>query len=64
MNEEELYKRGFNRKPLRCLAKGEVVEVLFQAHNIEHHGASELYKLLLDMGYYWPKMEVNCTNHV
>ena len=55
-----LFKRGYNRDPLRCLGPREAREVVREVHSGDcgsHPGKRRLYKQLLLLGYYWPTMK-------
>ena len=57
---ENLYRKGFNGEPLRCVDKEEVGRLLQEAHSGEcgeHQGRKKLYYQLLSLGYYWPTMK-------
>jgi hypothetical protein len=62
--DEELFRRGFNGKTLRCLALQEAEDLLEQIHQTEHQGGEKMFKQLLEVGYYWPTMEKDCLARV
>ena len=54
-----LYKRGFSRPYLRCLAQKEVDYIMREVHEGiygNHSGARSLVHKLIRAGYYWPTM--------
>lgn len=62
--EGELYRKGYNEKALKCVAKGDVEKVLKEAHEPSHMGGAKLYDQLMTLGYYWPTMEADSIGHV
>ena len=55
-----LFKKGYNRDPLRCLGPREAKEVVKEVHSGDcgsHPGKRRLYKQLLLLRYYWPTMK-------
>ena len=55
-----LFKKGYNKDPLRCLGPMEAREVIREVHFDDcgsHPGKRRLYKQLLLLGYYWPTMK-------
>lgn len=63
MSKGQLYRNGFDGKPLRCLAGTEIQMVLEKGHEMEHHRGRKLYVHLLQLGYYWPTMEADAKNY-
>ena len=60
MQNEILFKRGYNGDPLRYLGSREAREVAREVHSNDcgsHSGKRRLYKQLLQSGYYWPTMK-------
>ena len=50
-----LFKKGYDGDPLRCLGSEEAREMIKEVHSGEygeHQGKKNLYKYLLQMGYY------------
>ncbi|KAF7141076.1 hypothetical protein RHSIM_Rhsim06G0084200 [Rhododendron simsii] len=64
IHNEELFRRSFEGKPLKCLAGLEISKALEVAHEAEHQGRAKLFQHLLHVGYYWPTMEEDVKNHV
>ncbi|XP_028123698.1 uncharacterized protein LOC114320834 [Camellia sinensis] len=56
---EQLFRHGFDGKPLRCLSGAEIHKVLELTHGSEHQGGAKLFQHLLHLGYYWPTMEAD-----
>ena len=62
-----LYKRGFSRPYLRCLAHDETDYVMREVHKGiygNHLGARSLVHKLIRVGYYWPTMLKNAQTYV
>ncbi|XP_028086009.1 uncharacterized protein LOC114286987 [Camellia sinensis] len=59
LQEGQLFRHGFDGKPLRCLSGAEIHKVLELAHGSEHQGGAKLFQHLLHIGYYWPTMEAD-----
>ncbi|GMP78570.1 hypothetical protein CsSME_00034472 [Camellia sinensis var. sinensis] len=59
LQEGQLFRHGFDGKPLRCLSGAEIHKVLELAHGPEHQGGAKLFQHLLHIGYYWPTMEAD-----
>ena len=62
-----LYKRGFSRLYLRCLAHDETDYVMREVHKGiygNHLGARSLVHKLIRVGYYWPTMLKNAQTYV
>lgn len=60
IEEDLLFRRGFNQAPFRCIVVDEVAKVLrdFHAGDCgEHQGNYRLFKQIGHLGYYWPTME-------
>lgn len=60
MDGGTLFKKGYNGEPLICLSPEESLKVLQEVHAGEcgeHQGRRKLYRLLLNMGYFWPTMQ-------
>ena len=52
-----LFKKGYDRDPLRCLGPEEAKGMIKEVHSGEygeHQRKKKLYRCLLQMGYYWP----------
>ncbi|OMO51232.1 hypothetical protein CCACVL1_29921 [Corchorus capsularis] len=67
MKGNELFRTSFARTPLKCVSPADVTPLLEELHggtNGAHEGGLKLYKKLLDLGYYWPTMEVDATSNV
>ncbi|XP_028077305.1 uncharacterized protein LOC114279278 [Camellia sinensis] len=56
---EQLFRHGFDGKPLRCLSGAEIHKVLELTHGSEHQGGAKIFQHLLHLGYYWPTMEAD-----
>ena len=53
-----LFKKGYDRDPLRCLGPEEAREMIKEAGECgEHQEKKKLYRCLLQMGYYGPTMK-------
>ena len=63
LNENKLYRWGFNSQPLRCLADQEQQKVLKISHNVEHQGGARMFAHLLYLGYYWSTMEKDSIDY-
>ena len=62
-----LYKRGFFRPYLRCLAPAKVDYVMRKVHEGvcgNHLGANSLVHKLICAGYYWPIMQKDTESYV
>ena len=60
MHDRVLFKKGYDRDPLRCLGYEEASEMIKEVHVREcgeHQGKKNLYRCLLQIGYYWPTMK-------
>ena len=60
LHEGILFKKWYNKDPLRCLGPEEAREMLEEVHLgecKEHQGRKKLYRCILRMGYYWPTMK-------
>ena len=60
IQNEILFKKGYNKDPLRCLRPREAREVANGIHSgeyVSHPRKRRLYKQLLQLGYYWPIMK-------
>ena len=60
LQNEILFKKGYNGDPLRCLGPREAREVIREVHFGDcgsYPGKRRLYKQLLLLGYYWPTMK-------
>ncbi|KAF7130878.1 hypothetical protein RHSIM_Rhsim10G0096500 [Rhododendron simsii] len=64
IHNEELFRRSFERKPLKCLTGPETLKALEAAHEAKDQGGAKLFQHLLHVGYYWPTMEEDAKNHV
>jgi len=62
LQNEILFKKGYNGDPLRCLGPREARAVVKEVHSNDcgsHLGKRRLYKQLLQFGYYWPTMKMD-----
>lgn len=59
-----LFRRTLNGMPQRCVDKEEAEEVLRRTHRTEHQGWRKLYEQLVQLGYFWPTMEIDSKRHV
>ena len=62
-----LFKKVYDRDPLRCLGPEEVKWMIKEVHLGEcgeHQGKKKMYRYLLQMGYYWPTLEKDMTEFV
>ena len=60
LQNEILFKRRYNRDPLRCLGPREAREVVREVHSGgygSYPGKRKPYKQLLLLGYFWPTMK-------
>ena len=60
LQNEILFRKGYNGDPLRCLGPREAREVIREVHFGDcgsYPGKRRLYKQLLLLGYYWPTMK-------
>ncbi|XP_050262692.1 uncharacterized protein LOC126707134 [Quercus robur] len=60
LQNDILFKQGYNEDPLRCLGPKEAREVVREVQSSDcesHPGKRRLYKQLLLLGYYWPTMK-------
>ena len=65
--DEVLYKRGFSRPYLRCLASDEANYVLREVHEGacgNHSGARSLIHKVVHAGYYWPTIQEDAKAYV
>ena len=65
--KDVLYKRGFSRPYLRCLANEEADYVMREVHEGicgNHSGVKSLVHKLVRAGYYWPTMQANVEAYV
>ncbi|XP_062119380.1 uncharacterized protein LOC133833141 [Humulus lupulus] len=61
-DNNDLYRKGFNGKLLRCISNEEAEEVMKEIHHGdcgEHQGGRKLYEEVVRIGYYWPTMEMD-----
>ena len=66
-DNEVLFKKGYDRDPLRCLGPEEASEMIKEVHAgecREHQWKKKLYRCLLQMGYYWPTMKRDAAKFV
>ena len=66
MNGNDLFRISFARKSLKCVSSVDIHPLLEEVHGRrsgEHEGGRKLYQKLLDIGYYWPTMEIDALNH-
>ena len=66
MQGSELFRISFAGKPLKCVSPTHANSLLEEVHggsSGEHEEGRKLYQKLLDLGYYWPSMEVDDTHH-
>ena len=62
-----LFRKGFNREPLRCLGPPEAQSVMQEVHTGEggnHQGKRRLLQQLLNLGYFWPTMKQDAAECV
>lgn len=62
-----LFRKGFVGEPLQCLGLVDSQKALQEAHSGnygEHQGGRKLYGELLNIGYYWPKMQKDVKTFV
>ena len=62
-----LYKRGFSRPYLRCLAHADANYVMREVHEGvcgNHSGARSLVHKLIQAGYYWSTMQKDTQSYV
>ena len=67
LHDEILFKKGYDKVPLRCLGLDEAREMLEEVHAEEcgeHQGKKKLYRCMLQMGYYWSIMKRDMTEFV
>ena len=67
LHNEVLFKKRYDGDPLRCLGPDEAKEMIKEMHSGEcgeHQGKKQLYRCLLQMGYYWPTMKKDATEFV
>lgn len=67
MVEGKLYKTSFGRPLLRFLTRAEadrVMEEIDQGICAAHQGTRTLARNIVLQGYYWPRMVVDCFEHV
>ena len=67
LHEGVLFKKGYDRDPLRYLGPEEAGEIIKEVHAEkcgEHQGKKKLYRCLLQIGYYWPTMKRDTTEFV
>ena len=65
--DEVLYKRGFSKPYLRCLAPNESNYVLREIHEGacgNHLRARALVHKVVHVGYYWPTIQANAKAYV
>ena len=65
--DEVLYKRGFSKPYLRCLAPDEANYVLREVHKGacgNHSGARSLIHKVIRAGYYWPTVQADAKAYV
>ena len=65
--DEVLYKRGFSKPYLRCLAPNEANYVLTKIHEGacgNHSRARSLVHKVVHVGYYWPNMQADAEAYV
>ena len=65
--DEVLYKRGFSKPYLRCLAPNEANYVLTKIHEGacgNHSRARSLVHKVVHVGYYWPNMQADAKAYV
>lgn len=63
--DEVLYRRGFSVPFLRCVARGNALQVLSSVHEGEcgdHIGGQTLAKKILRRDYYWPTLDQDATD--
>lgn len=61
VQEFQMFRRGFNQAPLKCLVGVEVASVLKEFHVGEcgeHKWAFRIFKQFTNLGYCWPTMKV------
>ena len=66
-SDEVLYKRGFSKPYLRCLAPNESNYVLREIHEGvcgNHSGARALVHKVFRVGYYWPTIQADTKAYV
>ena len=62
-----LFKKRYDRDPLRCLGTEEASEMIKELHARkcgEHEGKKNLYRCLLQIGYYWHILKRDTTEFV
>ena len=62
-----LFRKGFNREPLRCLGTPEAQSVMRKVHAGkcgDHQGKRRLLQQLLNLGYFWPTMKQDVAEYV
>lgn len=64
MQNDVLFRKTLDGRPLRCLGTSESAEVLIKTHENEHQGWRKLFEQMLLAGYYWPTMERDSRQHV
>ena len=52
-----MFKRGYNRDPLRCLGPREAMKEVHSGEYGSYPGKRRLHRQLLQLGYYWPTMK-------
>ena len=64
LHDRVLFKKAYDRDPLQCLGLEEASEMIKEVHTREcgeHQGKKNLYRFLLQMGYYWSTMKRDST---
>ena len=67
MRTKVLFKRSFSRIELRCITYEEVEVILKEMHEGicgGHINPQFMAKMILQRGYYWPIMELDCADKV
>ena len=67
MKENQLYRRSFQGKAMKCLGPNEVEEVLreiYAPNRGSHLGRRRLLEQLISMDYFWPTMESDSIEFV